>query len=77
MFILAKRSVLLPSKDYSQSFPVFRGFAGEIPDWAAGTRYFKELVKEGKIVVPESRKDKDLQASAEKSRPHKTSGTAE
>ena len=41
MFILAKRSVLLPSRDHSQAFPVARGFAGEIPDWAAATRYFK------------------------------------
>lgn len=61
MFILAKRSVLLPSRDHSQAFPVARGFAGEIPDWAADTRYFKELVQDGKIVVPESRRDKDLQ----------------
>lgn len=72
MFILAKRSVLLPSTDYSQSFPVARGFAGEIPDWAADTRYFKELVQDGKIVVPESRKDKDLQKAAETAEPVNT-----
>ena len=66
MFILAKRSVILPSSDGSRKYAVPRGYTGEIPDWAADTNYFRALVAEGKLSVPESRKDKDTQAAAEK-----------
>lgn len=66
MFIYAKRNVILPSADRSQMHPVRRGFVGEIPDWAADTAYFKALVKDGKIVLPETHKDKDLQQAEEK-----------
>lgn len=65
MFILAKRNLLLPSPDGSQSCRVGRGFLGEIPDWAAKTAYFSALVQEGKIVVTQ-KSDKATQAAAEK-----------
>ena len=74
MFIMAKRSILLPSKDHSKVFPVARGFTGEIPDWAAETGYFKELVQDNKIVVPESKRDKDLQDAAETPEPGNAPG---
>ena len=38
---------------------------GEAPDWATSTRYFRELVADGKIIVSESRRDRDLQAADE------------
>lgn len=66
MFILAKRNVILPSPDGSQKFQVKRDFIGEIPDWAAKTDYFKALVADGKITVPENHKDKSTQTAAEK-----------
>ena len=66
MFILANRNIILPSAKGEQSFQVKRGFIGEIPDWAADTPYFQALVKDGKIVLPESKKDKDLQEAADK-----------
>lgn len=57
MFIAAKRNVILPSFDGSETYRVQRGFVGEIPDWAAKTPYFEALVKDGKIGIPESHKD--------------------
>ena len=46
-------------------FPVPRGWMGEAPDWATNTYYFRELVADGKIIVSESRRDRDLQAADE------------
>lgn len=65
MFILAKRSVILPSRDGTMKHNVKRDFMGDIPDWAAETAYFRALVADGKIVIPDSHKDKDTQAAAE------------
>lgn len=65
MFILSKRNIILPSPDGCQMIRVTRDFVGEIPDWAAKTSYFNELVRDGKI-VPSSAADKDLQEAAEK-----------
>lgn len=66
MFIISKRRVILPSRDGTQHHLVPRDFIGEIPDWAADTDYFRALVADGKIGVPESHKDKDTQEAAEK-----------
>lgn len=65
MFIAAKRNLILPSKNGSNTYEVARGFVGNIPDWAADTPYFEALVKDGKISVPKSHKDKDLAAAEE------------
>lgn len=63
MFIVANRNIILPSADGSQSVRVERGFMGAIPDWAAKTPYFNALVKDGKIAVPKSKKDKDIRGA--------------
>lgn len=55
MVIVSKNHILLPSEDQSLVFPVPRGWMGEAPDWATSTRYFRELVADGKIIVSESR----------------------
>lgn len=65
MFILSKRNLILPSPDGSMSIRVRRGYLGEIPDWAAGTGYFEELVRDGKIAVT-GKTDKAVQAAGEK-----------
>ncbi len=65
MVIVAQRNILLPSADRSKVFPVTRGWMGEIPDWASNTSYFRELVADGKIIVSESRRDRDLQNANE------------
>lgn len=61
MFIMSKRNVELPSRDGTQTHKVEKDFIGTIPDWAARTPYFEALVKDGKIVLPASSKDKDLE----------------
>lgn len=66
MFIYSNRNVILRSQDGAQSHPVRRGFVGEIPDWAGDTDYFRALVKDGKISLPASHRDKDVQAAEEK-----------
>lgn len=65
MFILSKRNVILLSSDGSRTHFVPKGFIGNIPDWAAETKYFEALVADGKI-VPTAMPDKALQAAAEK-----------
>lgn len=66
MFIISKRRVILPSRDGTQHRLVPRDFIGEIPEWATDTDYFRSLVADGKIGMPESHKDKDTQEIAEK-----------
>ena len=65
MFIVANRKIILPSADGKRKHAVARGFIGEIPDWAAETAYFRALVADGKIGVPQSKKDADVEAAAE------------
>lgn len=66
MFVVAKSNIILPSADGRRTFPLRRGFMGEVPDWAASTPYFAALVADGKIGVPESKKERDVTAAAEK-----------
>lgn len=61
MFIASKRNIILPSADGSKSFRVRKDYIGEIPDWAADTPYFRALVADGKISVPESHSDQDVE----------------
>ena len=65
MFILSKRNVILFSSDGSRTYFVPKGFIGNVPDWAAETKYFEALVADGKI-VPTAMPDKSMQAAAEK-----------
>lgn len=65
MFVLPKRNIVLPSPDGSAPVRLGRGIMTDIPDWAAGTSYFRALVEDGKI-VPSGKSDKETQAAAEK-----------
>lgn len=65
MFIVSNRNIMLRSEDGDKVFPLSRGFMGEIPDWAAKTKYFKALCDCGKIVVPKSKADRDIETAAE------------
>ena len=68
MFVFVTPSVILPPPAAPRAFPVSRGFVGEIPDWAADTDYFRALVKDGKISLPASHKDRDVEAAQKKRR---------
>ena len=71
MFITANRNIVLPSADGTRRFKVERVFVGNIPDWAAKTAYFAALVKDGKIIAPKSKKDKDLEGAKKPKSPAK------
>lgn len=66
MFVYSKCNVILPSLDGSIRVKVKKEHVGEVPDWACKTPYFEALVNDGKIVIPASHKDKDLQEADEK-----------
>ncbi len=65
MFILCKRNILFRTPDGAQTHLVSRDFVGNVPDWIGQTRYFRQLVADGVIAVPETSKDADVQAAAE------------
>lgn len=65
MFILCKRNVLFRTPDGAQTYLVRRDYIGNVPDWIGQTRYFRQLVADGVIAVPETTKDADVQAAAE------------
>ena len=66
MFVISKRNIIIPSPDGKTSCFIPKDYIGSIPEWAAETAYFCELVKEGKLSVSESKKDKDIEKAAEK-----------
>ena len=64
--IISKRNIIIPSPDGRQVFPIPKDYIGSVPDWVTKTKYFKELVKDGKIAVSSTTKDNALeQATAE------------
>ena len=65
MCILSKRNILFRTPDGAQTHLVRRDFIGNVPDWIGQTRYFRQLVADGVIAVPETSKDADVQAAAE------------
>ena len=65
MFILCKRNILFRTPDGAQTHLVRRDFIGNVPDWIGQTRYFRQLVADGVIAVPETTKDADVQDAAE------------
>ena len=64
MFIVSKRNIILPGPD-GQKLHIPKDYMGEIPSWAAKSDYFKALVKDGKIIVSKSKKDRDVQTAEE------------
>ncbi len=66
MFIVAKRNIMIPEPNGDRSFFIPIGYMGTVPEWAANTAYFRELVNDGKIVISESTKDKALDEAVEK-----------
>ena len=64
--IISKRNIIIPSPDGRQAYPIPKDYIGSVPDWVTKTKYFKELVKDGKIAVSSTTKDSALeQADAE------------
>lgn len=64
MFILSYRRIILPAEDGS-AFAVERGFMGDVQEKFCKTAYFKALVADGKISVPQSKKDREIEKAAD------------
>ena len=65
MFIMTKQAVLFHRPD-GVKFAAPNGFMGSAPDWIGETRQFREQVADGKIIVTETTKDKEIQKAKEK-----------
>jgi hypothetical protein len=59
--IISKRNIIIPSPDGRQAYPIPKEYIGSVPDWVTKTKYFKELVKDGKIAVSSTTKDNALE----------------
>lgn len=60
-FVVSNRNIVIPSPDGRERVQLPRGYMGAVPDWAPKTAYFKALVADGKLIVSESRSDRDLE----------------
>ena len=64
MLVLAKRNIIIPCAE--GNVPLRMGMVENIPDKLMESKYVKDLIQDGKIVVPPSAKDKDMQEADEK-----------
>ena len=60
-FVVSNRNIVIPSPDGRERVQLPRGYMGAVPDWAPKTAYFKALVTDGKLIVSESKSDRDLE----------------
>lgn len=60
MFVVSKRNIVIPGPN-GQTVKLKREWMGEVPDWVGETEYFKDLVKDHKVFISATKKDKDLQ----------------
>lgn len=70
-FVLPNRNVVIPGLDGKASCRLTRGSMTTVPDWVPETPYFKALVADGKVVLTQSKKDKDVRrgkSAADKAR---------
>ena len=66
MIILSKRNVIIPSDDGKVKRFIPKDYVGKVEAWVTKTEYFKALVGDGKIVVSDTTKDKDVEKAATK-----------
>ena len=60
MFVLPKRNILLFTPDRTAHMQLKKDVFTNVPEPFTATPYFTALVNDGKIVVPERRKDNDV-----------------
>jgi hypothetical protein len=65
MFIVSKRNFIIP-RGNGEKFSIPNQFMGEVPNDVASHWLIKAAMKDGLIVAPPSKKDKDLIKAAEK-----------
>ena len=77
MVVVSHRNIIIPAPDGSTAFNLPKGYIGKIPTWVERTEYFNLLVKDGKISVTESTKDKALEDADEKAKKAEAKARAE
>ena len=66
MFVIAKRNIIIPAVEPGVApVALHKDLFAAVPEWAAQTDYFQQLVKDGKLIVTDH-SDKFTQAAADK-----------
>lgn len=65
MFVVSKRNIILPGPD-GEKFHMPRDYMGPVPAWAEGSAYLKALAADGKVIISDSGKDKDIDTAEKK-----------
>lgn len=60
-FVYSRGNILFRSQDGTK-FMLKKDEIGSVPDWVAKSAYFDALVRAGKIVVTEGKKDSTIEA---------------
>lgn len=58
-FVYSRGNILLRSKN-GEKFRLVAGSVANVPSWAEETPYFQALVKEGKIIMTQDKKDAEI-----------------
>lgn len=65
MFVVSKRNIILPGPN-GEKFRMPRDYMGPVPAWAEESAYLKALAEDGKVIISDSGRDKDIDAAEKK-----------
>lgn len=65
MFVVSKRNIILPGPN-GEKFHMPRDYMGPVPAWAEESAYLKALAEDGKVIISDSARDKDVDAAEKK-----------
>ena len=65
MFVVSKRSIILPGPN-GEKFHMPRDYVGPVPAWAEESAYLKALAQDGKVIISETGRDRDIDAAGKK-----------
>ena len=65
MFVVSKRNIILPGTN-GERFPMPRDYMGPVPAWAEESAYLKALAADGKVIISDSGRDKDIDEAEKK-----------
>ena len=66
MIVFARKNILFQQN--GASYLLKKDSIGTVPAWVSDSAYFAALVKDGKIVISESKKDADLEKAEKKAK---------
>lgn len=65
MFAVSKRNIILPGPN-GEKFQMAKDYMGALPAWAKDSAYLKALAEDGKVIISDSGRDKDIDAAGKK-----------